>query len=97
MTPDKEGLRVRGYRTEPRYRGAAKHFLVVAINGAGGLPLSIFEIHLDDYQTDALQRKASLDNGAANVILRKVTKGQIEKAKQGETLLASEIMKEVGE
>ncbi len=97
MEPDKEGLRVRGFRTEPQHRGAARQFLVVAMNGAGGLPLHLFEIWLDRYYTDARQRKAFDNHGAANVILRKLTENQIARAEQGETIRASEIMREGGE
>ena len=43
MEPDKQGLRVRGFRTEPRERGSSKQFLIVAINNGGGLPLHLFE------------------------------------------------------
>ena len=89
MTPDKAGLRCRGYRIDNE-RKPPRKMMTVANNGSTGLPLNLFEIWLDG--DTILERRALNDNGAANQILRRVTPGQLATAISGETLRCSEIM-----
>ena len=64
--------------------------LIIANNGKNGLPLNLFEVWLDG--NSQLERKALVNDGSANQILRRITPGQLAKAIGGETLRFSEIM-----
>jgi len=64
--------------------------LIIANNGKNGLPLNLFEVWLDG--NSQLERKALVNDGAANQILRRVTPELLAKAVSGLTLRVSEIM-----
>jgi len=89
MAPDKPGLRCRGHRID-NTRKPPRKMLIIANNNQSGLPLDLFEIWLDG--NSQLERKALVNDGAANQILRRITPGQLAKAIGGETLRVSEIM-----
>ena len=64
--------------------------LIIANNGKKGIPLNLFEIWLDG--NSQLERKALVNDGSANQILRRITPGQLAKAVSGQSLRVSEIM-----
>jgi len=64
--------------------------LIIANNGKNGLPLNLFEVWLDG--NSQLERKALVNDGSANQILRRITPGQLAKAVSGQSLRVSEIM-----
>jgi len=64
--------------------------LIIANNGKNGLPLNLFEIWLDG--NSQLERKALVNDGAANQILRRITPELLAKAVSGQSLRVSEIM-----
>lgn len=64
--------------------------LIIANNNRSGLPINLFEIWLDG--NSQLERKALVNDGAANQILRRITPELLAKAVSGHSLLFSEIM-----
>jgi len=89
MAPDKPRLRCRGHRID-NTRKPPRKMLIIANNNQSGLPINLFEIWLDG--NSQLERKALVNDGAANQILRRITPELLAKAVSGQSLRVSEIM-----